>query len=302
MFLPLSVLSQIRIHPITKVQETLAPLFGQSQSSTHSEQAKEPQQKLQHRNISLANYFVKPEPKQLKRCNDVLRSHLLNDNLNNIPGVFQALDQTFFNGRVGKVATAVGIWSTTPYIAGIGDYSFLEANGVVIRLPKWDGKTSTLLDDVNILFREIAYIDFYMLNTCRCEDCRGSNSGKAEEFIEYLTRLDKLVNLNLETFPKEWKVREDNDFDVLKMTLEKANEAKKVEEDAVAVDYARCVEQLEEVTLTAEAMNALMIEQRDRADCYERLYVGVLESTKIVDPPRRRNSLPCNALKFACSR
>ena len=290
------------------VQETLAPLFVQSQPEPHTNSGKEPQQALQHRYILLNDYAVKPEPKQLKRCNDVLRLLSLTDNLSNISTVFRVLDETFFNGRVSKVASAVGIWSKTPYTAEVGGYSFPVANGLVIRLPTWDGKTSTLREDLNILFREMAFIDFYVINTCRCEDCLGSTSGKADEFVEYLTRLDKLANLNLESFPKQWNIREDSDFDALKMALEKVNEAKKVEqttqtpEDPIAVGHATCVEQLEEATLSLKAMASLLVEERDRADCFEKLYMGMLESTTIVESPRRRNSLPCNAVEFACSR
>ena len=293
----LSILTQIQDLPITRVQTTLMPLFAQSQSSSHAKPAKESQQKIQHRDVSLGDYYIIPGPKQFKRCNDIIRSLSLTDNLGSVPQVFQALDETFFNGRVGKVASAVGVRSKTPYTAGIGGYSFREAGGLVIRLPTWNGKSTTLREDLNILFREMAHVDFYMINTCRCEDCLCSNSEKVCEFLEYLTRLDKLANINLEGFQKQWNIREDNDFDMSKKSVEKDNQTRKLEqatqtlEDPVALDYERCVEQLEDATQTSEVLASLVDDLRQRADYFEKLYRGVLESLETVDLPDRRKSL-----------
>ena len=297
MFSSLSILTPIQDLPISLVQATLMPLFAQSQPDTHSKPGKEPQQKIQHRDVSLADYYITPGPKQFKRCNDILRSLSPTDNLGNVPQVFQALDETFFNGRVGKIASAVGVRSKTPYTAGVGGYSFREAGGLVIRLPTWNGKSTTLREDLNILFREMATVDFYMINTCRCEDCLFSSSVKVCEFVEYLTRLDKLANLNLEGFQKQWSIREDNDFDMLKKSVEKANQAGKLEqatqtlEDPVALDYERCVEDLEEATKTSEALASLVIDLRQQADYFERLYRGVLNSMETEESPERRKSL-----------
>ena len=295
MFPSLSILIPIQNLPITMVQATLRPLFAQSQPNTHAKPEKEPQQKIQHRHVSLADFYITPGPKQFKRCNDVIRSLSLTDNLGSVPQVFQALDETFFNGRVGKVASAVGVRSKTPYTAGVGGYSFHEAGGLVIRLPTWNGKSITLREDLNILFREMAFIDFYMINTCRCEDCLCSNSVKVSEFVEYLTRLDKLANLKLEGFQKQWNIREDNDFDISKKPVEKATPARKLEqatqtlEDPVALDWERCVEQLEEATQDLEASAKLVEDLRQRADYFEKLYRGVLESMETVNLPERRN-------------
>ena len=272
------------------------PLFLQSHPDTHIKTEREPQKKVQHRDVSLADYYNTPGPRQFKRCNDIIRSLSLTDNLGNISQVFQALDETFFDGRVGKLARAVGVRSKTPYTAGVGGYLFREAEGLVIRLPTWDGKTTTLREDVNILFREMAFVDFYMINTCRCEDCLRSESSKACEFIEYLTRLDKLANLNLEGFRKQWNIKEDNDFEWLKRSMEKANQARELEratqipEDTVAVDYERCVENLEEATRTSEALVSLVDELKDRAEYFEKLYRAVLKDTVVEDIPQRRKS------------
>lgn len=297
-----SILARIQNYPITRVQETLTPLFKQMHSDTHSKQGEEPKQKLQHKIVSLADYHISPEPKHFKRCNDIIRSLLLNDDLGSVPKIFQALDETFFNGRVGQLASAIGVVSKTPYIAGVGGYSFRDAKGLVIHLPTWEGKTSTLRDDLNILFREMAFLDFYVINTCRCEDCQGSNSVNVCEFVEYLTRLDKLANLNLERFQKQWNIGEDNDFDMAKESVEKVNQARKMEPatqrlgDPVAVEYsyARGVEKPEDASQTlVEALFALVadLEDRgdyfeDRGDYFEELYMGLLECTKTAELPQ----------------
>ena len=283
-----SLLAQIKNYPITIVQQTLTPLFAQTHSDAHSKQGKEPDQKLQHRPVSLADYHISPEPEQLKRCNDIIRSLSLTNDLGGVPKAFQALDETFFNGRVGKIASAVGVRSKTPYSAGVGAYTFHDANGLVIRLPTWDGKTSTLRDDLNILFREMAFLDFYLINTCRCENCLGSNSVNVCEFVEYLTRLDKLANLHLERFKEQWNIREDNDYNTVKESLEKADQARRMEPatqtlgDPVAVEFTRCVEKVEETSQTSEDLFAVVtaLQERagyfeDRADYFEKLYTGV---------------------------
>ena len=297
MFPYLSILTPIQNLPIIMVQATLKPLFAQSQLNTHAKPEQELQQKIQHRDMSLADFYITPRPKQFKRCNDVIRSLSPTDNLGSVPQVFRALDETFFNGRVGKVASAVGVRSKTPYTAGVGGYSFHEAGGLIIRLPTWNGKSTTLREDLNILFREMAFIDFYMINTCRCEDCLCSNSVKVCEFVEYLTRLDKLANLKLEGFQKQWNIREDNDFDILKKSVEQSNQARKLEqatqtlEDPVALEYERCVEQLEKATQTSEELAELVDNLRQRADDFEKLYKRELKSTETVDSPKRRKSL-----------
>ena len=282
------LLAQIKNYPITIVQQSFTPLFPQTRSDTHSKQGKDPNQNLQHKLVSLADYHISPEPKQLKRCNDVIRSFSLGDDLGSVPQVFQALDETFFNGRVGQIASAVGVRSKTPYSAEVGAYTFHDANGLVIRLPTWEGKTSTLRDDLNILFREMASLDFYAINTCRCEDCLGSNSVNVCEFVEYLTRLDKLANINLERFEKQWDIREDNDYKMVKESLEKADQARRMEPatqtlgDPVSDEFTRCVE---ETSQTSEDLFAVIRALEERGDYFERLYYGVLESTKTVDLP-----------------
>ena len=237
----------------------------------------------------MADYHVIPGPKQFKRCNDIIRSLAPTDTLGCIPQVFQALDDAFFNGRVGKVATAVGVRSETPYAAGVGGYSFRDgdaAGRLVIRLPTWDGKSASLLEDLNILFREMAFLDFYVVNSCGCEDCLSSSSSccsnngvrRVYEFVEYLTRLDKLANLNLEGFEKQWNVREADDFDVAKeFLLEKAGQEGKVEQ--ASQDCADYIRQLEEATN----------ESIERAKFLEKLYRGVLENSTIKDPNRRKS-------------
>ena len=297
MFSPLSILTQVQNLPINLVHATLMPVFAQSQPTAHSKSEKEPQKKIQHKEVSLADYCITPGPKQFKRCNDIIRSLSSTDNLGSIPRVFQALDEAFFNGRVGKVASAVGVRSKTPYTAGVGGYSFRDNDGLVIRLPTWDGKTTTLRDDLNILFREMASIDFYMVNTCQCEDCLCSNSMKVCEFVEYLTRLDKLANLHLEGFQKQWNIREDSDFDLSKKAVEKADQARKVEqatqslEDPVAIEYERCVERLKEATQTSKELALLVAKLEDQADYFEKMYRGVLKSTEMVEPLVRRKSV-----------
>ena len=299
MFPSLSILTQIQNLPITVVQETLKPLFVQSQPTTHSTSVEKPQRKIQHKDVSLGDYYITPGPKQFKRCNDIIRSLSLTDNVGCVPQVFQALDETFFNGRVSQVASAVGVRSRTPYTAGVGGYTFRDdAEGLVIRLPTWKGKTTTLREDLNILFREMAFVDFYMINTCRCEDCCLSSNGlKACEFVEYLTRLDKLANLHLEGFQRQWNIREDSDFDTARESLEKANQARKLEqatqtpEDPVALDYVRCVEQVEAAIQTSEALVSRVIELRHRADYFETLYRRVLESGGTVELSERRKSM-----------
>lgn len=297
-----SLLNQVQDLPILMVQYTLAPLFVPSQPTTRAKPGNEPPKKLQHREVSIAEYCTTPEPRQFKRCNDILRSLSLTDNLGSIPQIFQALDETFFNGRVSKVANAVGVRSKSPYTAGVGGYIFRDAGDLVIRLPTWTGKTTTLHHDLNILFREMAFIDFYMINTCRCDDCLCSNSGKVREFVEYLTRLDKLANLHLEGFQKQWNIREDDDFEMMKRSTEEADRARKVERatqtpehhiaaDYVAADYARCVEQLEEATQTSEALASLVDVLRERAEYFEEMYRGVLECTRVVEEPQRCRSL-----------
>ena len=297
MFPSLSILTQIQNLPINLVHAALMPVFAQLQPTAHSKSEKEPQQKIQHKEVSLADYCITPGPKQFKRCNDIIRSLSSTDNLGSIPRVFQALDEAFFNGRVGKVASAVGVRSKTPYTAGVGGYSFRDSEGLVIRLPTWDGKTTTLRDDLNILFREMASIDFYVVNTCRCEDCLRSNSVKVCEFVEYLTRLDKLANLHLEGFQKQWNIREDSDFEISKKAMEKADQVRKMEqaaqtlEDPVAIEYERCIERLKEATQTSEALASLVAELEHQADYFEKLYMGVLKSTEIVEKLGRRKSV-----------
>lgn len=286
MFNPLSIVSDLQKLPIAVVQCTRIPIFAPSALNKHAnrEMEKPQQQRIQHRDVSMmADYHVVPGPKQFKRCNDIIRSLAPTDNLGCIPQVFQALDEAFFNGRVGKVASAVGVRSRTPYTAGVGGYSFRDgdAGRLVIRLPTWDGKSASLLEDLNILFREMAFLDFYLINSCRCDDCLSSSSSscsnngvKVYEFVEYLTRLDKLANLNLEGFEKQWSVREVDDFDVAKeYLLEKASQAGKVEQ--TSPDCASYIRQLEEAT--------------ERAKFLEKLYRGALENTTIEQPNRRKS-------------
>ena len=301
------------------VKATGRALFAQSQSDTYSKQEEEPQPEIQHRDVSIADFHIAPGPKQLKRCNNILRALSSTDNLGVIPQVFKALDETFFNGRVGKVARAVGVRSKTSYTAGVGGYSFREAGRFVIRLPTWNGKTSTLRDDLNILFREMAYLDFYEINACQCEECLCSYGDKVYEFVEYLTRLDKLANLHLEGFQKQWNIREDDDIKWISKISNQDREreqATRTSEDTVPVDYVRYVEELEEdveqlegnveqleenVEQLGEGVEQLkegytrcvekLEEAVDRAKHFEKLYWGVLASTTVVEAPQRRKSI-----------
>ena len=291
--------SFIQDFPIHRVQQTLMLRFTQPQLHTHSTQGKEPQPKIQHRDVSIADYHIAPGPKQLKRCNYMLRALSPTDNLGSIPQVFQALDETFFNGRVGKVARAVGVRNKTEYTEGVGGYSFREGGRLVIRIPTWEGKTSTLRDDLNILFREMTYLDFYEINACQCEECPCSDRLKIyAQFVEYLTRLDKLANLHLEGFQKQWNIRENDDFDVIsRLFVDKASQEKATQTSEAWAEIAflrdqvdGLTDQVDDLTDQVDGLTCQVDDLRDQVNQCESPCRGVLASTAVVEAPQRRKS------------
>ena len=209
------------------------PTATQAEAEGNSQLVKKTVQIIQHREVVLPDYYTPPMSASLKRCSAELRSLSPKDSICDILRIFKLLDNAFFDGRVGKVARVTRTKSKTSETVAAGGRWRRDAKGIVIRLPSHED-TQNSQDLVTILLREMAYLDFYEINTCHCEDCRSSNGLKVSEFVEYLTRLDGVVNFCFKTFESRWEIMTPHESSLLKKVVATLHDTTSIQQKIVA--------------------------------------------------------------------
>ena len=213
------------------------PLAAQTEAKSISQPEKETVQIIQHREVALPEQYTPPTPASMERCNRELRSLSPKDNICDILRIFKLLDTAFFDGRVGKVARVTRTKSKTSEMVAVGGRLRRETKGIVIRLPSHEDKGNSQ-GLVTILLREMAFIDFYEINTCQCEDCRCSNGLKLYEFVECLTRLDGIVNFYFKTFESRWEIMTLYESSIVKKVIADLHDIKSFQEKAFYTEMA----------------------------------------------------------------
>ena len=217
------------------------PSATQAEAEAKSQPEKETVQIIQHREVAMPDYHTRPTPALLKRCRAELRSLSPKDDICDIPRIFKLLDNAFFDGRVGKVASVSRTKSKPLEMVAAGGRWRRDAKGIVIHLPSHGDKRNSQ-DLVTILLREMAYIDFHEINTCHCEGCRSSDGLTVSEFVEYLTRLDGVVNFCFKTFESRWEIMTPHESSLLKKVIAALQNTKSFQQKAF---YTEMVDQLE---------------------------------------------------------